>query len=139
MTVPGPVPTRTRLRPLALLAFGSLGFAAAWILLAAALDRPCSWMAVFAALDSALLLRFARFPRGAARATLAVVATAAAIGLACWGIVATRIGAPLGLMPWESVLRLGAEFGWLLVRLGNDAVDLAWFAAGLVVAALAAR
>lgn len=135
----GPVPTRTRLFALALLAFGSLGFAAAWVLLAAAVDRPCSWMAVAAALDAALLLRFARFPRGATRAALAVLATAAVIALACWGIVAARIGAPLGLMPWESALRLGAEFGWLLVRLGIDAVDLAWFAAGLVVAAIASR
>ena len=135
----GPVPTRTRLRALALLAFGSLGFAAAWILLAAALGRPCSWMAIPAALDAALLLRFARYPRGAARAVLAVVATIMVVALACWGIAAARIGAPLGLMPWESALRLGAEFGWLLVRLDNGAVDLAWFGAGLVVAALAAR
>lgn len=135
-----PRPTlRSRAIALFLLAIGSLGLAAAWVLLAAWLDRGSSWMAVLAALDAALLLRIAGIAPGWPRATIGTLATALMIALAWWGIAAARIGGPLGLLPWESMMKMGAEFGWLLVRLGTTPADLAWFAAGLVVAALACR
>ena len=70
---------------------------------------------------------------------LAVAATAAMIALACWGLAAARIGGPLGLQPWESMLKMGTGFGWLLVQLGTTTADLAWFAIALVVAAIASR
>ena len=135
---PRPKPASRWLAPVLLLLV-SLGFAAAWILLSASFNRPLSPMAVVAGIDAAVLLRFARFPRGGLRITLAVLATALSIAAACWGIAAARIGASLGLMPWESMLKMGPEFGWLLVRLGNGPMDLAWFAAGLIVAAIASR
>ncbi len=122
-----------------LLLLASLGVAAAWILLAASFNRPLAWMALVAAADAALLLRLSRFPPGAWRALLGIVATALTIAASCWGIAATRIGKPLGLLPWESMLKMGPEFGWLLVRLGTTPADLAWFAAGLATAALASR
>jgi hypothetical protein len=137
--MPSPFPVRTALSALLLLALSSLGFAAAWVLLAAWTGRGCSAMAVFAGLDMALMLRMARVRPGTRRAATAVLATAFTIFLACWGIAAARIGGPLGLMPWESLLRMGTEFGWLLVRLGTTAGDLAWFAAGLLAALLASR
>jgi len=118
---------------------GSACFAAAWILLAQALGRQCSWMAVLAALDAALLLRLSRVHGGWARAAWGIAATVLAIVLANWGIVATRIGATVGLLPWESIRRLGMDHAWLLARLAHDAVDLAWLGAGLVVAAVASR
>lgn len=130
---------RSRAFALFLLAIGSLGFAAAWILLAAWLDRGSSWMAVLAALDVALLLRIAGITPGWHRAVFGTLATALMIALAWWGIAAARIGGPLGLLPWESMLKMGAEFGWLLVRLGTTPADLAWFLAGLVVAAATSR
>ena len=46
----------------ALLALGSLGCAAAWILIALSTGRLCAWMALLAALDAAVLLRLARMP-----------------------------------------------------------------------------
>jgi hypothetical protein len=118
---------------------GSLGIAAAWILLAASLDRQCSWMAVLAAFDAALLLRFGRIRGGWARAGWGVAATVLTIALANWGIAATELGQALGLLPWESMRRMGAEHAWLLARLANDSIDLAWLGAALVVAAVTSR
>jgi len=131
--------TRARVFTVAMLVLGCLGFAAAWTLMAAWLQRACSWMAVVAALDAALLLRITGVRPGGRRMALAVAATAAMIALACWGLAAARIGGPLGLQPWESMLKMGTGFGWLLVQLGTTTADLAWFAIALVVAAIASR
>ena len=123
----------------ALLAVGSFGFAAAWVLLAFARDRQCSWMALPAAIDAALLLRLARMPGGWPRAGLAVVATALTIVLANWGIAAAQIGRSMGLLPWESMIRLGPFYAWTLANLANLPGDLLWLAAALIVAAIASR
>lgn len=123
----------------ALLVIGSFGFAAAWVLLAVARDRQCSWMAILAALDAALLLRMARMPRSWLRAMLAVIATASTIVLANWGIAAAQIGRAMGLLPWESMTKLGPFYAWTLANLANPPVDLVWLAAALVLAAIAAR
>ena len=123
----------------ALLVIGSFGFAAAWVLLAFARDQQCSWMAILAALDAALLLRMARMPRGWLRAMLAVIATASTIVLANWGIAAAQIGRAMGLMPWESMTKLGPFYAWTLVNLANPPIDLLWLATALVLAAIAAR
>ena len=83
-----------------LLLVGSAGFAAAWVLLAWMRDRQCSWMAVLAAIDAVLLLRLAHARPGWSRGAAAVLATAASIGLANWGIVAAQMGRPIGgLLP----------------------------------------
>jgi hypothetical protein len=137
-------PFRSRPAPalapaLALALAGSIGIAAAWVLVSQATGRQCSWMAVVAAADAALLLRMGRLRPGAARAACAVLATALAIALANWGIVATEVGRMLGQAPWTSLGKLGFEHGWLVVRLANGAVDLAWLAAALVVAAACGR
>lgn len=122
-----------------LLLLASLGIAAAWVLLALALGRQCSWMALVAAADAALVVRLARLRPGGRRALWGVLATVLAIGAANWGLVAAWLGRNLGLLPWESMLKLGPEFGWLLMRLSNGPADLAWLAAGVVVAAVASR
>src|SRR5690606_27807504 len=97
-------PTRSRPAPalaLALALAGSIGIAAAWILVAQATGRQSSWMAVAAALDAALLLRMGRFRPGIARLACGLLATALAIVLANWGIIATEVGRMLGLAPWK--------------------------------------
>ena len=127
-----------RLAPLLPLA-GSIGFAAAWILLAAWTGGQCSWMAVLAGLDAALLLRLARVAPGLPRSAWGALATMLAIGMANWGIAATEMGRMVGLLPGDSLLRLGASHGWTLVSLANGPVDLAWLAAGMVIAAIASR
>ena len=123
----------------AVLTVGSFGFAAAWVLLAFARDRQSSWMAILAALDAVFLLRMARMPPGWPRATLAVAATAFTIALANWGIAAAQIGRSMGLLPWESVTRLGPFYAWTLANLANPPVDLWWLAISLVLAAVASR
>lgn len=123
----------------ALLVLGSLGCAAAWILLALASDRQCNWMALLAALDAAFLLRLARMPAGRARMLLAILGTGATIAAANWGIAAGQMGWAMGLLPWESVLKLGPHHAWILASLANTPTDLAWLAAGLLLATIAAR
>jgi len=122
-----------------LLLFGSLGIAAAWVLVAMALDSQSSWMALVAAADAALIVRLARLRPGFARALCGVLATLLAILAANWGIVAAWLGRHMGLLPWDSMLKLGPDFAWLLMRLSNTATDLAWMAAALVAAAIASR
>lgn len=123
----------------ALLGLASLGVAAIWVLLAMRLDRQCSWMAVVAAADAALVVRMLRLRPGALRALWGVLATAVAILAANWAIVASWLGRHMGLPPWDSMARLGPELGTVLVRLFNAPADLAWLAAALLVAAIASR
>ncbi len=137
MDTPAAPPARW-LAPILLLV-GSVGFAAAWILLAFARDRQCSWMAILAALDAAVLLRLSRMDRGWQRAALGVGSTVATIALANWGIAAAQMGRVMGLLPWESMTRLGPSFAWTLANLANPPVDLFWLALALVVAAVASR
>lgn len=122
-----------------LLLLGSAGAAAAWVLLAVALDRQCGWMALVAALDAVVLLRMARVAPGLPRAALAVAATALAIALANWWIAGAQMGQSLGLLPWQSIPRLGWDHGWTLLGLANHGRELAWYGLGLVIAALAGR
>jgi len=123
----------------ALLALTCLGIAAIWVLLAMRLDRQCSWMALVAAADAALVVRLLRMRPGGLRALWGVLATVVAILAANWAIVATWLGRHMGLLPWESMVKLGPELGSLLVRLFNSPVDLAWVAAALLAAAVASR
>ena len=137
--MPSLPPRRTPLFALALLLVGCAGMAAAWVLLARAVEGQVSWVAVLAAFDAALMLRLGGMRPGWPRATAAVLGTALAIVLANWGIVATQMGMPMGLLPWESLVRLGPDFALLLTRLVNDHIDAAWWGAALVVAAVAGR
>ena len=124
---------------LLLLPLGIAGFAAAWIVLAAATGRQSSWMAVLAALDAAFLLRIGRMPPGGRRAAWGIAATAATIVLANWGIVATGIGRLVGVAPLDSAARLGTGLAWTVAQLLHGPADVAWLLAGLVVAAVASR
>lgn len=135
---PASMPFTGRLA-LPLLLLGVTGAAAAWILLALFLGAQCSWMAPLAALDVALLLRLGGMAPGWRRAAWALVATAATVALANWGIAATQIGLMMGLGPVDSALRMGASLAWTLVQLANGPIDLAWFVGGLLLAWFAGR
>lgn len=134
-----PPPHHTPLLASALLLLGSFGIAAAWVLLAQAIASQASWVAVLAAIDAAILLRLGGMRAGWPRAGMGVLGTALAIALANWGIVAAQMGAPMGMLPWESMSRLGPDFVWTLAMLVNGAVDFAWWGAALVVAATLSR
>jgi hypothetical protein len=131
-------------RPLSAIAIGllllaSAGVAAAWALLALATGRQCSWMALAAAADAVIVLRLLRIRAGAGRMAVALAATAMAIALANWWIAAGQVGRNLGLLPWDSSLRLGSDYAWTLATLANRPGDLAWLGAALLVAAIAGR
>jgi hypothetical protein len=135
-----PLNTRPTYWPsLLLLLLGGLFFATIWILLAVYTGKPCGWMAVLAALDVALMLRWGGMPRGAARVLIAVLATAAIVVLVNWLTAATQIGFAMGLNPWDSALKLGAGYAWTLAGLANQTIDKVWMAVALAVAAMASR
>jgi hypothetical protein len=125
-----------------LLLLGVGGFAAVWVIVGLYRDAQSSWMAILGALDVAMLLRLGKWPPGPRRAALGVVATAATIVVANWGITSGQLGAVLGLLPWDSALRLGMNHAWTLAQLRgklNGVGDALWLGFALVVAALAAR
>ena len=124
---------------IALLLLASAGIAAAWALVALVTGRQCSWMALVAALDAVIVLRITGARPGALRACVAAMATAVAIVLANWWIAAGQIGRSLGLMSWDSSLRLGPDYAWTLATLANRPADLAWIAAALLFALIAGR
>ena len=123
---------------LILLLIFSLGFAAGWCLLAGTLESQVAWMAPLAALDAVVMLRLGRMHADWRRPAWAVVATLATIMLANWAIAALEIGRSIGLLPWESALRLGPAYAWELLRLANGPAELAWYAASVVVAGVGA-
>lgn len=134
-----PVPPKAAWFAPWLVLLGALGFAAAWVLLAFARGQLVAWMAVLAAADVALLLRLGRVPPGWPRAAAGVALTALTMALATWGVLAALTGLPLGLLPWESALRLGPSHAMTLASLAYGQVELAWFGAALVLAAVASR
>lgn len=115
---------------------GCLGFAAAWVLLARWLESQTSWLAPLAALDVAWMLHLARVRPGWPRTVLAIASTLAIIALANWGITATEIGRSMGLLPWESALRLGPDYARELIQLANSRLDLIWYATSVVLAGI---
>lgn len=119
---------------LPLLLLGATGFAAAWMLLALAMNRQCSWLAPLAALDMVLLLRMSAWPAGTSRAAWALLATGFVIAAANFLVVAGQVGQGFGMRPWESALKLGPSYAWLLLTLATDRIDLLLWAAGLLVA-----
>jgi len=140
MQAPTPLNTRPTYWPsLLLLLLGSLFFAAIWIMLAVYTGKACGWMAVLAALDVALMLRWGGMPRGPARVALAVLATAGISILVNWLTAATQIGFAMGLNPWDSAMKLGAGYAWTLAELANQTADRVWMGIALIVATLAAR
>lgn len=122
-----------------MLLIGSAGFAALWVLLALYTDRQLGWMALPGAVDAVLLLRLGGMRRSWLRAACAVAATAMIIVLANWGIAGGQIGAAMGLLPWESLQKLGLGYAWSLAQLANGGIELAWAAAALVLAAWLGR
>ncbi|MFD0739917.1 hypothetical protein ACFQZQ_11590 [Lysobacter koreensis] len=123
----------------ALLLLGIGGFAALWVMLGLNTDRQHSWMAVLGALDVALMLRLGGWPRGPGRVVAGVLATAAIVAIANWGIAAAQMGYDLGITPWDSALRLGSQHALTLLQLANGVGDALWVALALVVAAFASR
>lgn len=131
-------PSSRWLAPIILL-LGGLCFSLIWVLLALYLGRQSGWMALLAALDAAVLLRFAGVRPGSRRALVAALATVAMAVLANWFIIASQLGFVLGLLPWESALRLGLSHAWTLAQLANGTLDWACLLASPLLAAWLAK
>ncbi|MCF7221885.1 hypothetical protein [Marilutibacter chinensis] len=110
-----------------------------WVLLNLYTGHLHSWMAVVAALDLAWMLRFGGWRRGGARALVGLAATALVVVVAQWFIIATQIGAQIGLTPLESALKLGIHHAWTLARLANGPWELGCIVVAALVAVLASR
>ena len=130
---------RVPLLALLLLALGTVGVAAAWAAVAMLSGSQAAWMAPLAGLDAAWLLRLGGAPKGWPRVVLAVVATALAIAMANWSIVAAQLAGVMGLPFLDSAQRLGPDLAWTLLALANGPAELALFGAGLVLAVAMAR
>ena len=120
--------------PLAALVVGVLGIVAVWVGAFLWLRGPAAWMAPIAALDMALMLRLAAAPPGRARAMLATLATATAIGLGLWMVASTQMAMLIGITPLESALRLGPVLAGELLRHATDGWDMAMLALSLPLA-----
>ncbi|MBB3275329.1 MULTISPECIES: hypothetical protein [Pseudoxanthomonas] len=131
-------PSSRWLAPIILL-LGGLCFSLIWVLLALYLGRQSGWMALLAALDAAVLLRFAGVRPGGRRALVAALATVAMAVLANWFIIASQLGFVLGLLPWESALRLGLSHAWTLAQLANGTLDWACLLVSPLLAAWLAK
>ncbi|MCL6711984.1 hypothetical protein M8R20_33890 [Pseudomonas sp. R2.Fl] len=131
-------PSSRWLAPIILL-LGGLCFSLIWVLLALYLGRQSGWMALLAALDAAVLLRFAGVRPGGRRALVAALATVVMAVLANWFIIASQLGFVLGLLPWESALRLGLSHAWTLAQLANGTLDWACLLVSPLLAAWLAK
>lgn len=122
-----------------LLLAASAAFVVAWVVLAWSTGRQSSWMALLAAIDVAWVLRLSGWPSASHRAIAGMLATAATVAAANWWIIAVNVGAPLGFDPWDSSLRLGLRHAWLLAGMANGLVDLALYAAAVLLAGWMSR
>ena len=62
------------------------------------------------------------------------VATALVIAAANFLLVAGQMGQNFGMRPWESALKIGPSYAWLLLTLALDRVDYLLWAVALLVA-----
>ncbi len=122
-----------------LLLLGSLTLTIAWLLVALSTGTQAGWMAIFAALEAAWMLRLGTFRPGPARIALTLLTTVLIAVATNWGIAAAYVGAPMGLTPWESALRMGPHFAWTLLSLANGLGELIWLGIALVVGWRSAR
>ena len=122
--------------PALALLVGIAGITVAWVAAAVLSDQPCSWMALVAAIDMAVLLRLTRAPAGALRTAVAVLATLVAVLLTHWMIAATQLGVVMGMPPITSSLRLGPALAWQLMQLSLGRLDWILIGSSLLLAAI---
>jgi len=125
--------------PLFLLVLGAVTLAIAWSLLGLSSGRQHGWLALVAGAQAGLMLRLGGMRRGLPRILLAVVTAVLVIAISQWMIAAGHIGAQMGLMPWESLLKMGPGYAWTLSALANTGIDRACLALAPALALLAAR
>lgn len=105
----------------------TLGMAAIWGAVSLSLRAPGGWMALVIAIDAAVLLRLAAFPRGRGRATGALVISLAGMLAGAFTVAALRIGIAFGTVPHEALWMIDPRLAltwWELNLTPHDAVAL---------------
>jgi hypothetical protein len=118
-----------------LLALGVLAFDGAWLDLATTLDSRAAWMALIAALNAVAWLQITHTRHGALRALAAVLMTLVSIALGEWLVAALPIAQAMGQFPLETAHKMGPDFGWMLILLGNTPLDWLTVFVALMLAA----
>jgi hypothetical protein len=132
-------------RRLAVLLFAAfsaamLGFAAGavWMLPTMFLQRPLPWLAIPVGALLGWAVRYWVRPAGRVAALLAAAASALAGIYVSMLTAAVRIAGSMGLGLTDAMREAGAGMLLQLARMALSGTELAWFAAGAVVAAWAA-
>jgi len=134
-----PPRTRQAWLGIAALPLGGICFAGAWLGVSARSGGRAGWMALAATAIAVGLLRVTGMPPGASRARVALLSTAAYLAAGEWLVACLPIGAAMGESPIEAARRVGLDFGWLLIELGNRPLDWFWFALAVAAAWLFGR
>lgn len=119
---------------IALMLLGAFGAAAIWVMVAFGFGMWSSALAFIATADLVLLLRLVRLRRGFWRGGQAALGTALAILLAQWWTLATMVGIQLGMMPWESIPKMGAGFALTLSQMSLQPMDPLIYASAVTLA-----
>jgi hypothetical protein len=122
-----------------LLLVGCVTAIISWLLIALRSGSQASWMAPLSALEIVWMLRLGSLPRSHLRISLAVLATVAVILATNLGIAAGQIGAGLGLDPWTSATKLGAQHARTLLSLANDGYDIICYVIAVLLALWSSR
>ena len=123
-------------KPLALLAcaVAIVGVAAVWAGASVLLRDGAAWFAVVAALDAALLLKLANWPRSPSRIAAAVGVTLLTIAVGQSFVATARIGVVMGLRPFEALPLMSGQLAWLYAQQNTGAFEWACYAIALAVA-----
>ena len=116
------------------LSIGGICFVSAWLGAAVHSASRAGWMAPVAAAVAIALLRLGWSSRGTRGRYFALVATFAYVLVGEWLVACMPIGAAMGQSPVEAAHRVGVDFGWMLVQLGNRPLDWFWLVLALAVA-----
>lgn len=120
---------------LLLLLLGAATALLAWVVLSLKTGTQLGWMAVVVALELVFMLRLGTLRGGLLRVSLVVAGTLLVTALAWWIIASAWLGGSMGLMPWESALRMGPHLAWTLIGLATSLRDWLWVAAAVVLGA----
>jgi len=118
-----------------LLGLGIFAFGGVWLAFASTFDGRGAWMVLIAAPNAVVWLRITHTRQGASRALVAVLMALASIALGEWLVAALPIARAMGEFPLETAHRMGPDFGWMLIRLGNTPLDWLTVIVALVLAA----
>jgi Mn2+/Fe2+ NRAMP family transporter len=129
-----PTPTASKSLAFSACVVAVAGVAAIWAGASVLLKTSAPWFAIVAALDAALLLHLANWPRGRSRIALALGVTLATIVVAQYFVATAQIGVLMGLRPVESLPLMSIELAWLYAQHNHGPVEWLCYAASMAVA-----